>query len=361
MTLDQRLTRAAHHVADGVTVPEVDLTAVRSTARASQRRKVAVAAVAAVAAAVVTVGLAAGGLWHGDRAQEPVQQPSPSQSGSPTADGGWTPERIRAEGSQANLPEFRTGPSSSGLDAQLYCVASNCGFLDGELDRRWALEVTQGDQSALFDVRGIPWGKDLDDDSILVQDGTDQRVRFRLLQADGSAVRLRMDSHPAFAAPGPDVMLIDALDVYRRGYVGPDDGARPYLVDDRTATLRPLSAPEEIKGWGPNVDEFLWGADGCRVIWQQADGTFDHHDVGCGHPGLTDIPGEYSSDLDHWLQPGRMVLLEHDAEGVPLVVHASLDRGATWKRIEVEHRFLNGNSSLAQLELAFTDALDKLD
>ncbi len=38
MTLDQRITEAARHVADGVVVPEVDLDAVRSRARANQRQ-----------------------------------------------------------------------------------------------------------------------------------------------------------------------------------------------------------------------------------------------------------------------------------------------------------------------------------
>ena len=41
MSLDQRLADAAHQVADGVTVPEVDLDAVRSRARANRRRTVA--------------------------------------------------------------------------------------------------------------------------------------------------------------------------------------------------------------------------------------------------------------------------------------------------------------------------------
>jgi hypothetical protein len=60
MSLDQRLARAAHQVADRVSVPEVDLDAVRAGARArTRRRNVSVAAaalvlVAAVGTAVVT-------------------------------------------------------------------------------------------------------------------------------------------------------------------------------------------------------------------------------------------------------------------------------------------------------------------
>jgi hypothetical protein len=332
VTLDERLTRAVHHVADTVTVPEVDLAAVRSTSRANQRRRVTVAAVAAVAVAVLTVGLAAAGLSQGHRAQEPVHQPSHD---------GWSPERIRAEGVPAHLPEFRDGASISGLDAHVYCVASSCAFLDSEANRRWALEVTQGDQSSLFDVRGIPWGQDFDDDSILVQDGTDQAVRFRLLQADGTAVQLRIGSDPVPAVPGPGVMLIDALYVYRRGMVGSDDGARPYLVDARAGTIRPLDVPEQVKWWGPNVDEFLWGGNGCRVYWQQSDGTFDHHDAGCpGNPHRfgdwnTNPASEGDEGFAEWLEPGRMAIVKWRARG-PSVMIASLDRGSTWKRIEID-------------------------
>ena len=54
MTLDQRITDAARHVADGVVVPEVDLDAVRSRARTNRRQSVAMAVTVVVAAILVT-------------------------------------------------------------------------------------------------------------------------------------------------------------------------------------------------------------------------------------------------------------------------------------------------------------------
>ena len=56
MTLDQRLTRAVHHVATTVTAPDVDLDALRTKARANRHRTIAVAA-AAVVVAVIAVGV----------------------------------------------------------------------------------------------------------------------------------------------------------------------------------------------------------------------------------------------------------------------------------------------------------------
>jgi hypothetical protein len=61
MTLDQRLAQAVHHVADGVAVPDVDLDAVRTRARANRLRMVAAAATVAVVAATVAGTAIVGG------------------------------------------------------------------------------------------------------------------------------------------------------------------------------------------------------------------------------------------------------------------------------------------------------------
>jgi hypothetical protein len=61
MSLDERLTRAAHQVADHVTVPEVDLDAVRSGARVrTRRRTLSVAAAGVMLVAVVGTAVAMG-------------------------------------------------------------------------------------------------------------------------------------------------------------------------------------------------------------------------------------------------------------------------------------------------------------
>lgn len=295
-----------------------------------------------------------------------VESPTPS----PAALEEWTPERTRAEGSPVGFLGGPSGPSPSGLDAQLYCISqaipsdSPCDryhSYDPEEDQHWAVEVTQGGRSALFEVLGTPLVEDFDEDSFLVEDGTDQAPRFRLLQADGTAVQLRELSDLAPAIPGPDVLLIQNLDVYRRGSVGADGPEEPpYLVDDRAGTLQRLDVPEEIKWWGPNVDEFLWGGNGCRVIWQQPDGSFDHHDEDCQFPvGHTDPGLNWGDGFADWLEPGRMALVEWGESGGPLVVHASLDRGATWDRIEVAQR--DWGDTTGVIADALADVMRQLD
>ncbi len=235
--------------------------------------------------------------------------------------------------------DARVGPAPSGLDAELYCVGEQgCDDFPPDLPGRTshlALELTRDGRSVLFDVQGRPWATYYGEDSILVQDGFDQSTRFRPLYADGTELTLRVVSDPAPAVPGPDVVLVQALDRARDFQVGPEGpGIEPYLVDESAGTLQPLDVPAEIKEWGPNADEFLWGSNDCRAIWQQPDGSWDVHDVDCPDPGWTTVPVDYLSYFDEWVEPGRMLLLDRNSDGKPLAVHASLDRGATWERVE---------------------------
>ena len=132
----------------------------------------------------------------------------------------------------------------------------------------------------------------------------------------------------------------------------------------RSLRISWTTAPARSNCWtcpgGPNVDEFLWGGNGCRVIWQRADGSFDHHDVDCRDPGAGPYdPGWNWPGFADWLEPGRMALVEWSADGIPLVVHASLDRGATWERIEVEDR--DWGDTTQEIHDALADVMRQLN
>lgn len=322
-----------------------------TVARQRNRRAALGAGVAAVALLVAAAAAVSG--WPGlPRASEPARSVTPSPSAT-----AWTPERIRAEGRLTQMPEFRQGLSETGLDAKLYCVAQSCAFLDSEKNRRWALEVTQGGRSALFDLDGIPWGRDYDADSLLVMDGTGETGRFRLLQADGTAVPLRMLSDPVSAAPGHDVMLLKSLEVYRRGYMSPSESPQPHRVDEQAGTIRPLDVPQDVDWWGPNVEEALWGATGCSVYWQRDDGTFTHRQLDCkvDEGALTDPTWQGPEPFAGWFKPGRMALVEWNEDGSPAVLHASVDRGRTWQAVGIESR--PWDDTTEQIANALTEAL----
>ena len=105
MTLDQRLTDAARHVADGLVVPEVDLDAVRSDARANRRQRVAIAVTVVVAAIVVT-GTAVVSSRDASAPEPALGTPSPSPTPStatrePIDTSTWTPYKSELYHSQA--------------------------------------------------------------------------------------------------------------------------------------------------------------------------------------------------------------------------------------------------------------------
>src|SRR5262245_62023772 len=125
------------------------------------RRRVALVATAGVAAVIVIVGVAEAARSGADHSQGPVHQPSPSVSETAVTGDGWTPERIRAEGSPAgDVFDYGLGSAPSGLDAELYCVGDEaCDEFPPDLAGRTghvALEMTNGERSALFEVRGRP-------------------------------------------------------------------------------------------------------------------------------------------------------------------------------------------------------------
>ena len=79
MTLDQRLTQAMQHIANEVVAPQVDVAAVRSTARAHRIRVASVAATAAAALVLVTATALVGG--RDTSAPEPANTtPAPQPS-----------------------------------------------------------------------------------------------------------------------------------------------------------------------------------------------------------------------------------------------------------------------------------------
>ncbi|HRA45929.1 MAG TPA: hypothetical protein PKX29_12630 [Phycicoccus sp.] len=88
MISEDRLARALHDVADGVVAPEVDLSAVRSRARARRTRAVSAAAVTTAVAMIVAGTSLLGG---GDRSSTlPAASPLPSTAMSAVSPDGYT-------------------------------------------------------------------------------------------------------------------------------------------------------------------------------------------------------------------------------------------------------------------------------
>lgn len=316
--------------------PEFD----RLVAVARKRRRRAVMATATgIAVVVLSVGMASASLTRDQSAPPPAQNPSPSQTESPSVDETWTPERIVADGRRGD-PQGEVGPTESGLATRMYVVCSGADCSPDDVDptdRHVALEVIQGGQHAVFDLQWSrqPWVRVYDDDSVLVQDsaGFGEPVRYRLLQADGTGVELRLLDDPAPAASRPGMVVIDDYDGWVGGMGGVED---VFVVDDRAGTIQQVGAPDAVRYWGPKPHEFLWGAGtDCRAFWE-ADGRLEEHRLDCSDG----FGGTYGPTADEyppgWLRPGRMAVGEWN--GTPPrehFVHVSLDRGNTWRRLPV--------------------------
>lgn len=322
MNIETRGRAAAEGLESATTV---DVEAGLSRLRRSRRRR----DTGRVVVACVVTATIIGGFMGLDRDESvaPAPQPAPTETETSSAGGEWTPEQIRAESTQAT-PVLTT---ESGFTVRQY-------ELDIEEERHIALEVAKNGQSALFDVLGEEaWVSDFDETSLLVQDDatwppTWPQIdwgRARLLRADGTSVELRRLPDPAPAVPGPGVVVVD---ISNRRMAGSDS---LYLVDDAARTIQRLDAPDEVRYWGPNVDEFLWGVTaGCQVFWATA-GTFEERQLPCSD-GLDFSYGIYADEFPPgWLQPGRMAFVERSdgRQRNQNFVHVSLDGGATWQRI----------------------------
>jgi hypothetical protein len=119
MTLDQRLARAVHHVADGVVVPELDPDAIRARARKNRRQTVAWVA----AAAVVTLLVAGTTVVAGREASSPLppagpvspstSEPPSTSSQPPLETGSWKPyESTTYDFNLARPPSWTELPAS---------------------------------------------------------------------------------------------------------------------------------------------------------------------------------------------------------------------------------------------------------
>lgn len=107
MTLDQRLTHAVRHVAAGVTVPDVDLDAVRARAAVNRRRTVSLA-VTVVVAAVIAAGGALGGGRESSAPAPPSSTGSASSVPSPSPSSQASPSSGASRSTNA-LPPIKTG------------------------------------------------------------------------------------------------------------------------------------------------------------------------------------------------------------------------------------------------------------
>lgn len=302
-----------------------------------RRRRAVLTAGAGALAAVVVVTTLSGGMPRRDRSIDPVDEPTDGRTADAVA---WTPDRIRAEGDPLDFLQARDGA----LEARFWsvCERPDCdyGKTGDNYDARVihsALEVTVDGYrtSGLFGLNGGPgdWPEThlqpFGDDSIYVQDRSRQggtQLRYRLLNADGTATELTMLPSTAPAAAGPDVV--------RTTWLGSTGLAR---LDEAAGTIQRLDLPADpLIDWAESAaDKLLWGvAYGCVVYWQQPGGDFAHRDLDCRFPA--DLSFDDDPRLAAWFTAERLAVIELGGrKSLPVALHVSMDSADTWQRIPV--------------------------
>lgn len=135
MTLDQRLANAVHRVADGVTVPEVDLDAVRFRAHRNRRRTISVAASAAVVAVIVAGTVVVGGRYtSAPEPVHPVQSPQIAGSGPVWYDAAGLHHGAVVE---QTAVELVAAPGPDGVQGVLALVRGGAVYRNDATDDVW--------------------------------------------------------------------------------------------------------------------------------------------------------------------------------------------------------------------------------
>lgn len=264
MNLDQLLTDAAHHVADRVDPPEVDLDAIRTRAHASRRRTAAVTlTVAALTAALVGIPLLAG---HKSSTLRPAAPP--------------TSAVIRT------LPQSSCAVPSRCLTPGLYSVG-----LGRDLDGQ--------SRSATLAIPGFGWASD----------GFLHRVSRR---SEAGAVVLNVYQPDEIAGAEPC------------GVAALTRVARDATMDDVAGLLTTLpqfavvEGPRALPAFGRDTRYLQLRADriSCPPV---EDGQYNLANIYGGPSGLE--LGDADSDID----PDQPVLIEFwilDLDGTAIVVEA---------------------------------------
>ncbi|HUR13488.1 MAG TPA: hypothetical protein VM097_03225 [Mycobacteriales bacterium] len=313
MTLDQRLTDAARHLADGLVVPVVDLDSVRAQARRNQRRNAALT----VASVVVAVGVvvASGATIGRDSSAPQPADPAPSPSSSVWSPASVTPQDVvKVPGAVLGSVGVAVGDTDTRL--ALWGYGGNVGLVvtqDGFRSATYAdVPFQYGGQTGLVDVRvSSPR-----DDVFLVQAGNasvewlvgvDGRVR-RVTRVNSE--RMPRDPRLWFQCEGSWRATWCALDL---------DKATAYRWSGWDGSAVPPG--RAVTPWGANPKprstyssgrlEAWWGSGSGRRVRTLAAVRQGDYVLGC--------------------RPGLMALWSSASGGGTLKIHTSRDGGATWQ------------------------------
>jgi hypothetical protein len=320
MTLDQRLTDAAHHLADGLVTPDVDIDAVRAQARSNRRRTTALAVAAAVTA-VVAMATALDG--RATSAPTPATTPTPTPSQVSSRD--WSPAlmtpKVVVNSPGAQLETVGVAPGNTDIRVSVWDVAGYRGMAlttDGYRTTTYASVPDEANQ-----VVGSPR-----DGVFLLSNGSDKQW---LVDVKGAVRRVGRVAG-GFSPSDPRLWFQCAHGSWRSGWCA---------LDLRTATAHVSSKKWDGSAVRPGLGAQPWGAHpepraasttGRLEAWWYTSRGRQVRTVARAHDGdyvCATPPGE----MAFWAPGGRSGTLD---------IHTSSNGGADWA---VETRALPGGGA----------------
>jgi hypothetical protein len=311
MTLDQRLSDAARHIADGLVPPAVDLDRVRAQAR-SNRRRAASLAVAAVVTTVVGVTTLVDGRATSAPPPIPATTPTPTQ----TSNRAWSPASMTPEvvvhTPAALLQSVGVAPGNTDVRMSIWAVAGYRGMAlttDGFRTTTYASAPPEEANQVVSSPK---------DGVFLLSDGSDHEW---LVDVRGTVRRVKRVVDSSFAPADSRLWFQCVYGSWR---------SRWCALDLRTATAHVSSKKWDGSAVRPGLGAQPWGAHpepraasttGRLEAWWYTDRGRQVHTVAAAHDG----------DYILGTPPGEMAFWAPGPRSGTLDIHTSRNGGSDWK------------------------------
>jgi hypothetical protein len=345
VTLDQRLTRSARHVVEGLTPPPVDVDAIRARARSNRRRTAFLASGAAVAAMIAVGATVVAGR---DTAAPPPVEPGPTPNETVTSapapedpnpfPTSMTPEEV-VNHPRAQLRTVAVAPDDPDTRISMWIVQCERPCREGALTSFTGAAVTTDGYATTTFVRPLyGLGGDVhvsrpQDDVFLAVDPGNKGFDW-MVDLDGTVREVTPVTSEI--SPTDPRLWFQCYGSWRQNWCALDpDNATSYTMPkawDGSASS-PLVAD---RPWGANPRPRATSSSGLLEAWWDTDSGRQLRTLAEAHAGDY-IPGTPPGQMAHWAR----------ADGADSVdIYTSRNGGADW---EVDTRDFPGFSEYTQI------------
>jgi hypothetical protein len=310
MTLEQRLTDAARHLADGLVAPAVDLDAVRARARSNRRRTATLAV-----AVTVTAVIAGATVFDGRATSAPPPLPATTPTASPTSNRAWSPASMTPEvvvhAAAAQLKTVGVAPGNTAIRMSIWEIA---GYRGAALTRDGYRTTTYASvPSEATHVVSSPR-----DGVFLLSDGSDKEW---LVDVKGTVRRVSRVVDSRFTPSDSRLWFQCVYGSWRSRWCSLDLKTATAHVSSKKWDGSAVRPGLGVEPWGANPEPRAVSTTGRLEAWWFTGGGRQVHAVAKTHDG----------DYVLGTPPGQMAFWAPGAESGTVDIHTSRNGGADWQ------------------------------